>query len=227
MSTFPLPRNVPCDVPHSESRPEGDSITEQRQPDFSVVVRTAQQQDLAALSEVLASSFHAHEGMFGFFYPLLRMGIYEDLRSRLRTKAPRYACLVALRSLGSGQANLHQLVHVTGIGDKPVGTVELAVRPAQVWQSRRGSYLYLSNLAVQPEYRRHGVAQQLLQTCEQMALDWGYENLYLHVLENNAAARRLYRREGYQLHEVETSLGAWFLGQPKQLFLRKVLRKGA
>jgi ribosomal protein S18 acetylase RimI-like enzyme len=108
--------------------------------------------------------------------------------------------------------------------DCPIGTVELTVRASQPWHTRQGTgYLYLSNLAVQAEYRCHGVAQQLLQACEQTALDWGFENIYLHVLENNASARRLYRKAGYQLHEVETGIGTWLLGQPKQLFLRKVL----
>jgi ribosomal protein S18 acetylase RimI-like enzyme len=218
MSSFPLPRDLPQALSDT-------GVAQVRPSDFSVVVRSAQQQDLAALAEVLASSFHGQEGILGVFYPLLRMGIYEDLRSRLRNQPPQYACLVALRAMGAGQANLHQLVRGAGVGDQPVGTVELSARSAQIWQSRRGSYLYLSNLAVQPEYRRHGVAQQLLQACEEMAIAWGYENIYLHVLENNLAARRLYRRSGYQLHEVETSLGAWLWGQPKQLFLRKVLKK--
>jgi ribosomal protein S18 acetylase RimI-like enzyme len=214
MSTFPLPRDVSPVI-----------FGEARQPNLpvSVVVRSAQSQDLSAMAEVLASSFHEQDGLWGFLYPLLRMGIYEDLRSRLHHPSSRYACLVALRTIDSGQANLHQLMYVPGAGNSPVGTVELSVRSTQIWQSG-GSFVYLSNLAVQPECRRHGIAQQLLEACEQIALGWGYENIYLHVLENNQGARRLYRRSGYQLHEVESNLGAWFLGQPRQLFLRKVLK---
>jgi ribosomal protein S18 acetylase RimI-like enzyme len=216
MSTFPLPRDFPYVVPGGvQTLPS----------DVSVMVRSAQPQDLTAMSEVLARSFHEQDGVWGWFYPLLRMGIYEDLRSRLRNHPSRYACLVALRTMGAGQANLHQLMYVPGAGNKPVGTVELSVRSTQIWQSQRGSFVYLSNLAVQPEFRRHGVAQQLLQACEQIAVNWGYENIYLHVLENNHGARRLYRRSGYQLHEVESGIGSWLLGQPKQLFLRKVLKQ--
>jgi ribosomal protein S18 acetylase RimI-like enzyme len=193
---------------------------------FPIVIRSVQEQDLPRLAEVLAHSFHSQDGLWGLLYPLLRMGIYEDLRSRLRNKAHRYACLVAVQS-GQAQttAQLYQLATVPGMGDRPIGTVELTVRTSQIWQPHLGKgYLYLSNLAVQVDFRKHGVAQQLLQACEQKALEWGFENIYLHVLENNYSARRLYRKAGYQLHEVEAGLGTWLMGQPKQLFLRKALR---
>lgn len=220
MSTSPLPRNWFYDLPQNEGEDTGRST-------FPVAVRSVEQQDLAGLAEVLVNSFHSKEGLLGFLYPLLRMGIYEDLRSRLRNKTHRYACLVAVQAAKAetfNAAHLHQLATVPGIGNCPIATVELTVRSSQLWQSRQSSgYLYLSNLAVRAEYRRQGVAQQLLQACEQMALDWGFENIYLHVLENNSSARRLYRRAGYQLHEVEAGIGTWLMGQPKQLFLRKVL----
>jgi ribosomal protein S18 acetylase RimI-like enzyme len=213
----------------SNSPPPPQTETDLRS--FPISIRAVQQQDLASLAEVLAHSFHAQEGLVGLFYPLLRMGIYEDLRSRLRNKAHRYACLVAVqRAKPQGATQLYQMVAMPGVmpgmGDRPIGTVELTVRTSQLWQPHPGKgYLYLSNLAVQVDCRKQGVAQQLLQACEEKALEWGFENIYLHVLENNHSARRLYRKAGYQLHEVEAGLGTWLLGQPKQLFLRKVLRK--
>jgi ribosomal protein S18 acetylase RimI-like enzyme len=238
MSTSPFPRNWSYDLPQ-------DGGENSRRSTFPIAVRSVQQQDLASLAEVLVNSFHSQEGILGLFYPLLRMGIYEDLRSRLRNKTHRYACLVAVQTSAVqtpavqtaktetfNALHLHQLAVVPGMGsffeiparDRPIGTVELTVRASQLWHTRQSTgYLYLSNLAVQAEYRRHGVAQQLLQACEQIALDWGFENIYLHVLENNPSARRLYRKAGYQLHEVEAGIGTWLLGQPKQLFLRKIL----
>lgn len=219
MSTSPFPRNWSGDLPQN-----GGENPWRRIP---VAVRSVQQQDLASLAEVLVNSFHSKEGVLGIFYPLLRMGIYEDLRSRLRNKTHRYACLVAVHTSKTetlNAAHLHQLATIPGMVECPIGTVELTVRASQPWHARQSTgYLYLSNLAVQSEYRCHGVAQQLLQACEQRALDWGFENIYLHVLENNLSARRLYRKAGYQLHEVEAGIGTWLMGQPKQLFLRKVL----
>lgn len=220
MSTSPLPRNWSDNLPQNEGE-------DPRRGTFPIAVRSVQQQDLASLAEVLVNSFHSKEGILGIFYPLLRMGIYEDLRSRLGNKTHRYACLVAVqasRTQTFNVAHLHQLAVMPGISERPIGTVELTVRSSQLWLTRQSTgYVYLSNLAVQAEYRHHGVAQQLLQACEQIALDWGFENIYLHVLENNPSARRLYRKAGYQLHEVEAGIGTWLIGQPKQLFLRKVL----
>jgi ribosomal protein S18 acetylase RimI-like enzyme len=215
MSIFPR-------LPHWSNHLSQQQARSDRSP-FTISIRDVQQQDLASLAEVLAQSFHSQEGLLGIFYPLLRMGIYEDLRSRLRNKTQRYACLVAVQVQPQTTTQLYQLAAV-GVGDRPIGTVELTVRTSQIWQPQLGKgYLYLSNLAVQVDCRKHGVAQRLLQACEEKALEWGFENIYLHVLENNYSARRLYRKAGYELHEVEAGLGTWLLGQPKQLFLRKVL----
>ena len=40
-------------------------------------------------------SFHSGEGFVEWVYPVLRLGIYEDLKNRLRSKAEHYICLVA------------------------------------------------------------------------------------------------------------------------------------
>lgn len=161
------------------------------------------------LAEILTESFHAHEGIVEWFYPVLRLGIYEDLKNRLRTTPDRYVCLVA--------------EVVSSQGQDLVGTVEMAVRCHPPWQSTNDQYPYLSNLAVDPDFRRQGVAQQLLSNCEQVALEWGFSDLYLHVLENNHPARQLYLKAGYRLHRVEWHWTSWFFGQPRRLFLHKQL----
>jgi ribosomal protein S18 acetylase RimI-like enzyme len=182
-----------------------------------VLVRTARQQDLNRLADILASSFHIKEGVIGWIYPLFRMGIYEDLRNRLRIKTDHYVCLVAIN-----QAPPQALSHPLG-EENLVGTVEMGLRTQSFWQPRTSAYLYVSNLAVEREYRRQGVAQQLLLTCERVALEWGFQELYLHVLENNFQARRLYRKAGYQIKHAESSLSYWFLGQPRQILMHKHL----
>lgn len=178
----------------------------------SFTIRTAQVRDLASLAEVLADSFHSRTGVMRWVYPVLRLGIYEDLRNRLRSSNPHYACLVALAV-------------VSGVGnscEELVGTAELALRSSS-WQPYRSGYPYISNLAVSQSCRRQGVAKQLLLACEQTALDWGFREIYLHVLENNHQARQLYLKTGYQLHQVEPSYGMSLLGRPKRLFLKKHL----
>ncbi|MDY7022014.1 MAG: GNAT family N-acetyltransferase, partial [Cyanobacteriota bacterium] len=46
-------------------------------------IRVATPADLLTLTDVLAESFHSREGFLGWVYPILRLGIYEDLRNRL------------------------------------------------------------------------------------------------------------------------------------------------
>lgn len=172
-------------------------------------VRPAQAVDLVSMAQILADSFHSSDGFWGWAKPLLRVGIYEDLKNRLRANLPHHICLVAFAdATNSNDVNL-------------AGTIEMALRSNDVWHNER-RYLYLSNLAVRPTQRRQGVAQQLLLNCEQVAISWGFQDLYLHVLENNHQARQLYFKLGYRLHQVDAGWNAW-LGQPRQLFLHKSL----
>ena len=177
--------------------------------------RTVRQPDLFYLAEILASSFHSQDGTFGWLYPLLRVGIYEDLRSRLHTPKRHYACLVAVLP---DSRNIDPMVN-----DRLIGTVEISLRRHSLNPFSGSRYLYLSNLAVQDDYRRQGVAKHLLKTCERVALDWGFSDLYLHVLENNHRARRLYWKAGYRLKSIDTNPVGWILGRPRQLLLRKPL----
>lgn len=207
-----LPPNDASAVPSSNQSEEWV-----RPETSSLFIRTVRTQDLLSLAEVLTSSFHSADGTWGWLYPLLRVGIYEDLKSRLQARKPHYACLVAVLR------DTRSLLQTAGLGDRPIGTVELSLRHPPLNPFRKSRYLYLSNLAVSKEYRRQGVAQQLLQACERIALDWGFHELYLHVLEDNHAAKRLYYKAGYRVRSIELNPIAWALGKPRQLLLAKRL----
>jgi ribosomal protein S18 acetylase RimI-like enzyme len=185
------------------------------------LIRGAVSGDLMQLAEILALSFHSREGIMELVYPVLRLGIYEDLKNRLRSASEHYICLAAeLVPIKPGNQN-----HFAD-GEFLVGTVEMALRSHYPWSMSNSEYPYLSNLAVHPDCRRLGVAQQLLSNCEHIALEWGFSDLYLHVLENNHPARKLYDQAGYRLHQVDWNWTCLFLGQPRRLFLRKSLISG-
>lgn len=177
--------------------------------------------DLEALTDVLATSFHRQDGLTGLLYPLMRMALREDLRSRLRNRTPHYRCLVAV------PRSPHPSVPAS---TSPVilGTVEIALRPQffMPWYAWFQGVPYISNMAVAASHRRQGVASDLLAACEPIAQEWNCASLYLHVLENNRAACRLYEKMGYaglgdRPCPTPFNLPALLLGQPRQILLRK------
>jgi ribosomal protein S18 acetylase RimI-like enzyme len=249
MSTLPTDAFFKNLLP-SESLPPIEGVAHSP-VDLSLLVRTVRKQDLAGLADILTSSFHAQDGRMGWLYPLLRAGIYEDLRTRSQTRTKHYACLVATRRVASSELEqeaqarrslqLNSSIHPAFIptsaftptaaiesasSDRPVGTIEISLKTPPPWQSPHAPYLYLSNLAVHSDYRRQGAAQKLLHTCDRVALGWGFQDLYLHVLESNHAARRLYLRSGYHVLRAETSFSSWMLGRSRQLFMHKSLAQG-
>ena len=207
-------------------------------PRAAITIRSAHQQDVGSLADLLASSFHRSEGWLGWLYPLLRAGIYEDLHHRLRQPAKHYACLAAIdrsspgpplprRSSQPSQSSpcwLRSHTRPSTHGVPLVGTVEISTKSQFLLGWGEPAYLYVSNLAIQETYRRQGIATALLRECDDLAQSWGFQSIYLHVLEDNQAARQLYRAAGYQ---VEAVLGDWlsqFLGRSRRLLMRKVIR---
>ncbi len=57
--------------------------------------------------------------------------------------------------------------------------------------------LYISSLAVAPEYRRRGVAKHILNFSTRIANKQGKRWLELTVLKKNIPARRLYEKSGF------------------------------
>jgi ribosomal protein S18 acetylase RimI-like enzyme len=177
---------------------------------YQFQIRIGTPADLVSVAQIITESFHSQKGMWGWAFPLLRLGIYEDLRHRMASPASRHLCLVAVD-------------YTTGAVNNLLGTVELGVRYSDSWSQAGLGFPYLSNLAVHPKYRRHGVASGLLTTCEKISQEWGFEDLYLHVLENNHQARQLYFKQGYRVHKVESNWNTFFFRRSSQVLLHKHL----
>jgi ribosomal protein S18 acetylase RimI-like enzyme len=62
--------------------------------------------------------------------------------------------------------------------------------------------LYVDALAVAPEFRRRGVARELLQRAETAAAEHGLEGIALDTGLHNEAARELYETCGFRAREV-------------------------
>lgn len=60
----------------------------------------------------------------------------------------------------------------------------------------------LRNIYVVPEHRNQGVGTALLEAAESRLIDRGVDCLTLEVMADNDAARRFYRRHGYDPHRI-------------------------
>lgn len=180
-------------------------------------IRSARHEDLQSLAEILTNSFHPPHGLMWWMNPILKLGIYEDLRGRLNSGTAYYICLVASKIAIDECEKKRDIV----------GTVEMSVRSNNSWPNLGYRHPYISNLAVKSSCRRQGVARKLLQRCEQIALAWKFQEISLHVLENNEQAKHLYFSSGYQLRQTESNFNGWVFNHPERLLLSKRLYKAA
>lgn len=164
--------------------------------------------DLENLSDVLALTFHPRVGLQALVWPVVRLGIREDIKHRLQGNSRNYCCLGAW------------------VGDRLVGTLEIGMRRTsghpELFDRQSQRAPYIANLAVLPHWRRKGVASRLLVGAEGVAASWGGGRIYLHVMETNKAARRLYAGAGYLTQGHRDTPWVYF-GAPRQLLLYKTL----
>jgi ribosomal protein S18 acetylase RimI-like enzyme len=177
-------------------------------PNFDI--RIVEAKDLLNVAQLLCESFYPPTSNWHWALPVLRVGIYQDLRTRFITQSPKQACFVAVQTS-------QQQGHSPAL-EEIVGTVEVTLR--SLWLVRR-PVPYISNLAVSPNHRRQGVAQHLLLACEQAAVGWQSDFLYLNVLKTNVAAQRLYTKAKYCPEQQQSPWPR--IGRSKRLLLRKHL----
>lgn len=173
------------------------------QKSSDIIIRKATKEDIPKVAEVLTYGFHRLNQWLWWLYPVLKMGIRDDLSQRASSPQNQYCCLIALQEQ-----------------QKIVGTIELAVRTSYHWHGKK-EYVYLSNLAVLPNYRRQGIASALLKKCEEVAVSWGFERLYLHVLAENETGKTVYLRNGYSVKQVDTDLYSLFVVGKRRWLLEK------
>lgn len=87
-----------------------------------------------------------------------------------------------------------------------------------------GQRAYLSNVCVLPEVRRQGVAQRVIEQACLYASDMGVEHMYVHVVDENKAAKTLYEKKcGFSIEQIEKASKARSLNRPRRLLLHKTL----
>jgi ribosomal protein S18 acetylase RimI-like enzyme len=182
-----------------------------------IEIRPVKEDEIHHVADIITRSFHFDRGWMSWFTPLFRLGIAEDLRNRLRPRLPT----------ANQQKNPQQVCSIALYVDREqsyvAGTVEVGVRTVDRYRQNQHRYVYLSNLAVSRDFRRRGIAQELIGNCEQLTIEWGYTELHLHVMGDNERGRQLYQKLGYEIVSSDSvwSIIPWY--RPERLFLRKQL----
>eukprot|EP00698_Gefionella_okellyi_P010261 TRINITY_DN264_c1_g1_i1.p1 TRINITY_DN264_c1_g1~~TRINITY_DN264_c1_g1_i1.p1 ORF type:complete len:189 (+),score=20.94 TRINITY_DN264_c1_g1_i1:87-653(+) len=105
-----------------------------------------------------------------------------------------------------GKVGSNSTCFVAVLGDDMIGVVVLHVilavgLPAQdsfAELSLARKSVYLSAICVSPDYRRRGIASRLLEMTVKWAALQNADLIFLHVQRDNAAARKLYERNGFE-----------------------------
>ncbi len=164
------------------------------------IIRSAQVQDVSQIANLLLDGFELVPPELRWFSGVVSAGLQTDIRARM-VRAVFCQVFVAVDPMGTVR-----------------GTVEVQIQPPSFWRGGAGGSGYLSNLTVDAGYRRSGLATALIKACEEQVITWGKEHLYLHVMGNNASARRLYLRSGYRIQSRTEEINL-FSGDLKQRLL--------
>jgi ribosomal protein S18 acetylase RimI-like enzyme len=69
------------------------------------------------------------------------------------------------------------------------------------FRGQRG--LFLEDIYIRPEYRRHNLGEKMLREIARMAKARGFERIDFHVLEDNLSAIRFYEKHGAERDDSE------------------------
>ncbi len=78
---------------------------------------------------------------------------------------------------------------------------------------------YLGNMVVREDYRRKGIATDLLRECETLARRWKCDSIWLHVGVASPGAQKLYQNLGYKEKEKDP----WYMILEKRYLYSKTL----
>lgn len=168
----------------------------------------------------------------GAFMRLTRFTLTFEARKRLATRlelgglqrgAIRDALMLVLQERATGA-----IVGVAELSQQPRdGRVPGDVRlPSMPWASQPPWVAYVSNLAVSKAWRGRRLGSLLVASCEQVALRWGFDEIYLHAATQQEQLLRMYDKLDYDaLPSFDQP--AWVLmvaGREPTRYHRKVLR---
>jgi len=130
----------------------------------------------------------------------VRMGMSQDdldCVSRIRTSIFDDGHIHGACRLRDTTSDSLVFVAIDSVSGNIVGCIEAT--PSSGWAPpQAGRSLYLSSLAVLPQYRRMGVSTALINACIEYATNLEFNALFLHVMRNNLPAVASYAKMGFE-----------------------------
>lgn len=174
-----------CDNSKERTVPKSSGVTsvvvEERSSPVSFGIRRAKYGELGKVADLVVHSFYPEKSA------LVRPYLYLSELQRLQSNFP--------------YSDAHHHFFIAYDREQPtvvVGFVDVDGRPSTLQNAPPRPYL--SDLAVQPNYRRQGIAKALIQQCETIVSNdvMKHNQLYLRVERDNHAAIHMYQSLGYQ-----------------------------
>lgn len=141
--------------------------------------------DLGVVSDIIMNSFYTGENARSPWRQMFRLGELNRLQQNFPYNDDKHFMLVAIYRY------TEQIIAFVDIDARPPRRQEDPPRP------------YLSDLAVDPRWRRNGIARSLIQNCERLAQQMGTNEIFIRVEQNNTPAISMYEGLNYeaQAHE--------------------------
>ena len=161
---------------------------------------------------------------------LFQGDVDETLLEKFRyVKQDRFAPLAVMKKTSSekmggnktseGETSSASNTGIVGVAEVSVQRDVLIGRSIMKFkdlEEAKSEYAYVSCMCVDEEYRKMGVATELLRESENVAKKWGFNLLCLHCYEDNIPGISLYKQLGYE--ELLTDMS---LKSPLDIILRK------
>lgn len=197
------------------------ATSEASKPPSRVKTRVADKRDAVAMALLQLNAFATHQKgtswSRGIWMNQFRGELIDSMQKKMKyNPQDRYVAYVAVQDRGQE-------------GEVMLGTVEASRMEKQdVLQQlaehvEAPSYVYTSSMAVVKEFRRMGVATQLLEAVEEAAVQWNESLICLHVEEENDAAICLYESCGYKVVVQERRWVDYLSSRPNNLLMYKHL----
>ena len=154
---------------------------------------------------------------------LFQGDVDETLLEKFRyVKQDRFAPLAVMKKTKTREdetsetSNTGNIVGVAEVSVQRDVLIGRSIMKFKDLEEANSEYAYVSCMCVDEEYRKMGVATELLRESENVAKKWGFNLLCLHCYEDNIPGISLYKQLGYE--ELLTDMS---LKSPLDIILRK------